>query len=101
MVNKDKKPELPVHLVIGTNEFTQIKMETAPKIGRQGEPIAEKTKFGWTIMSPGKEIEVNDLFLTQTSSADYESLCRLDVLDLKDSPLVTKALSTCAPKKII
>jgi hypothetical protein len=37
-------------------------------------------------MSPGEEIDVNEMFLTQTSSADYESLCRLDVLGLQDSP---------------
>ena len=37
-------------------------------------------------MSPGEEIDVNEMFLTQTSSADYESPCRLDVLGLQDSP---------------
>ena len=86
MTDKDDKAELPVHLVIGANEYTKIKTETSPKIGRQGEPIAEKTKFGWTIMSPGKEVNLNEMFMTQTSSADYEKLCRLDVLGLEDSP---------------
>ena len=37
-------------------------------------------------MSPGKEVNMNELFLTQTSSADNEKLCRLDVLGLEDSP---------------
>jgi hypothetical protein len=37
-------------------------------------------------MSPGEEIDVNEMFLTQTSSADYESPCRLDVLGLQDCP---------------
>ena len=41
MLDKDQKPELPVHLVIGTNEYTQIKTKSPPKIGHQGEPIAE------------------------------------------------------------
>jgi hypothetical protein len=86
MVDKDDKAELPIHLVIGASEYTKIKTGNAPKIGRQGEPIAEKTNFGWTIMSPGKEVNMNELFLTQTSSADYEKLCRLDVLGLEDSP---------------
>ena len=87
MIDKDSKAELPVHLVIGANEYTQIKTENAPKIGRQGEPIAEKTKFGWTIMSPGNEVNASEMFLTaQTSSTDYEKLCRLDVLGLEDSP---------------
>ena len=87
MIDKDNKAELPVHLVIGANEYTQIKTENAPKIGRQGEPIAEKTKFGWTIMSPGNEVNASEMFLTaQTSSTDYEKLCHLDVLGLEDSP---------------
>ena len=87
MIDKDNKAELPVHLVIGANEYTQIKTENAPKIGRQGEPITEKTKFGWTIMSSGNEMNASEMFLTaQTSSTDYEKLCRLDVLGLEDSP---------------
>ncbi len=86
MVDKDDKAELPIHLVIGASEYTKIKTGNAPKIGHQGEPIAEKMNFGWTIMSPGKEVNMNELFLTQTSSADYEKLCRLDVLGSEDSP---------------
>ena len=39
-------------------------------------------------MSPGKEVNVNKIFLTQTSSADYEKqkLCHLDILGIEDSP---------------
>ena len=99
MLDKDLKPELAVHLVIGTNEYTQIKTKSTPRIGRPGEPIAEKTKFGWTIMSPGKEVNVNEMFLTQTSSADYESLCRLHVLEYKIARPVTKARSTKNSRK--
>ena len=36
--------ELPVHLILGTNEYAQIKTETRPKIGKPGEPIAELTR---------------------------------------------------------
>ena len=87
MIDKDNKAELPVHLVNGANEYMQIKTENVPKIGRQGEPIAEKTKFGWTIMSPGNEVNASEMFLTaQTSSTDYMKLCHLDVLGLQDSP---------------
>ena len=89
IIDKDNKAELPVHLVIGANEYTQIKTENAPKIRRQGEPIAKetKTKFGWTIMSPGNEVNASEMFLTaQTFSTDYKKLCRLDVLGLEDSP---------------
>ena len=63
-----------------------MKMETAPKIGREGETIAEKTKFGWMLMSPGRTFNLSEMLQTQTSTADYEELCRLDVLALEDSP---------------
>ena len=70
MDDVDEKGELLVHLILGTNEYTQIKTETAPKIGRPGEPIAELTRLGWTIVPPGSESDLTNMFLTQTSAAD-------------------------------
>ena len=81
----DKKPLLPVHLILGTNEVARIKTGTKPRIGREGEPIAELTRFGWTILSPGKDVDLTEMFLTQTATVDYEELCKLDVLGLEDS----------------
>ena len=60
--------------------------KTTPRIGKPGEPIAELTRLGWTIMSPGNEPDLTNMFLTQTSVTDYEELCRLDVLGLEDFP---------------
>ena len=45
--------------------------------GQGGEPVAEKTKLGWFIMSPGQEFDHNRMTLTQTSQTDYEELCQL------------------------
>ena len=87
MDDVDEKEELPVHLILGTNEYAQMKTKTRPKIGKPGEPIAELTRLGWTIMSPGSESDLTNMFLTQTSVADYEALCRLDVLGLQDHPV--------------
>ncbi|KAL9957559.1 hypothetical protein ACROYT_G039201, partial [Oculina patagonica] len=50
------------------------------------DPVASYTKLGWTITSPGKEIDTTSMLLTQTSKVDYEELCKLDVLGLADSP---------------
>ena len=36
-------------------------------------------------MSPGKEVDHSNIFLTQTAAADYEQLCKLDVLGLRDT----------------
>ena len=48
--------------------------------------MAERTKLGWFIMSPGAEFNKGTMLLTQTSQADFETLCRLDVLGLADIP---------------
>ena len=84
MLDVDTKAALPVHLILGASEFAKIKTDQAPRVGSPGEPVAERTRFGWTIMSPGKELDLSKMLLTQTSRLDYEDLCRLDVLGLKD-----------------
>ena len=84
MDDEDTKPELPMHLILGASEYSRIKTQTKPKIGKAGEPIAELTTLGWTMMSAGKEVGLTSAYLTRTSSADYEQLCSLDVLGLED-----------------
>lgn len=85
MDDTDEKADLPIHLILGASEYARVKVNSMPRIGKPGEPIAELTLFGWTMMSPGKEVDLTDMFLTQASSCDYESLCRLDVLGLEDT----------------
>ena len=86
MDDQDEKAELPIHVIIGTNQYPKIKTKTPARIGNLGEPIAELTKFGWIIMSPKTEQDLTSMYLTQTPSGDYEQLCRLDVLGLEDQP---------------
>jgi hypothetical protein len=82
----DVNPHLPVHVVLGASEYAAIKTKTAPRIGSSGQPIAEKTLLGWTIMSPGREVDTAPLLLTSSKSVDFDQLCSLDVLSLADSP---------------
>ena len=84
MEDKDRKPELPIHMILGASEYAKIKTETKPKVGDPGKPVAELTALGWTIMSPGKEVDLSSLYLTKSSTADYHDLCKLDVLGLED-----------------
>ena len=44
--DSDSKLHLPVHLILGASEYAAIKTTERPRIGRPGEPVAEKTKFG-------------------------------------------------------
>jgi len=87
MEETDTKKILPIHVILGANEYTKIKMAGYQRAGAMGEPIAEQTRFGWTIMSSGAEVDLQNMFLTQTSVGDYEELCRMDVLGLEDTPI--------------
>jgi len=76
----DHKDELPVHLILGVDAYCRIKERKEPRIGRPGQPIAEPTKLGWVVMSPGIEVDTS-MLLTQ-SSKDYDALCRLDANEI-------------------
>ena len=95
MNDQDKKSRLSVHLILSAGEYAKLKTESAQKIGEPGEPVAELTKFGWVIMSPGKEpLDITNMLLTKTSRVDYEELCRLDVsLACQTRPRTTR--ETC------
>lgn len=82
----DTKSLLPVHVILGASDYAKIKTSTSQRTGSIGEPVAEFTLFGWTIMSPGTEQNLDSMFLAQTTSTSYEELCRMDVLGLEDKP---------------
>ena len=86
MDDNDTKDKLPIHVILGISEYTRIKTCSKPLVGGPGEPVAEQTKFGWSIMSPGAEFDKGTMLFTQTSRADFEDLCRLDILGLADTP---------------
>ena len=86
MDDKDTKAKLPIHLILGANDFSRLKTNTSAKIGNDGEPVAEKTRFGWILMSPGKDLDSSPMMLTRSVQEDYMQLCSLDVLGLSDHP---------------
>ena len=83
MADNGRKPKLPVHLILGASDYMRIKTSERPRVCQIGDPVAEKTRFDWTIIAQGKEIDYTALILTQTSQSDYEGLCQLDVLVLR------------------
>jgi hypothetical protein len=86
MDDKDQKPKLPIHLILGASDYLCIKTDQPSRVGKTGEPVTEKTKFGWTIIAKGTEIDYTALLIAQSNQTDYEQLCRLDVLGLEDRP---------------
>ena len=86
MNDNDRKSKLPIHLILGASDYVCIKTNQPARAGKIGEPVAELTKFGWTIIARGREIDYTALLLAQTNQTDYEQLCRLDVLGLEDRP---------------
>lgn len=70
MDDHDTKDKLPVHIILGASEFAKLKTEKPPRVGLPGQPVAELTRYGWTIMSHGKEpVDVSSMLLAQTSQA--------------------------------
>ena len=56
MKEEDKKAKLPVHMILGAGDYSHIKTSASARTGNDGEPVTEKTKFGWVIMLPGQEL---------------------------------------------
>ena len=72
MNDMDKKTELPVHLILGASDLTKIRVQEIPRVGQLGESVTELTRFGWILMSPGKEEEINKSICTKTSMDDMK-----------------------------
>ena len=76
------KAVLPIHVVLGVSDFTKIKTKEERRIGKIKNPIAELTKLGWIIISPGKESNYSHLLLNTSGFNNYEELCSLDILGI-------------------
>ena len=68
--DNDRKLKLPIHLILGASDYLCIKTDEPPRVGNTGEPVAERTKFGWTIIAKGKEIDYTALLLPQINQRD-------------------------------
>ena len=55
MNERDTKPELLIHVILGATDYVKIKMKKCRRVGKINEPIAEQTKMDWVIISPGRE----------------------------------------------
>ncbi len=81
----DEKDMLPVHIILGANDYAEIRTDENLRVGKTGEPVAERTRFGWSLMSPGKDGKQTLGCLAVNSTSDCDNLCALDVLGLADN----------------
>ena len=87
MNERDTKPELPIHVILGASDYVKTKMQKCPRKGKINEPIAEQIKMGWVIMSPGRESDLVSSLYTRTSVSDPDRLCDIDVVGVKENHL--------------
>ena len=62
-------------------DYTKIKTKERARVGKPGELIAELTKLGWVVISPGQESDLTNIFF---KIYDYKNLYSLDVLGVKE-----------------
>ena len=84
MEDSDTKARLPVHVIIGANDFAKIRTSDRLRVGRRGDPVAKRTRFGWTMMSTGTD--PGNVYFAVNSTVDHYRLCALDVLGIDDKP---------------
>ena len=48
-----EKTEQPIHVIIGTSKYAQIKTKQNIRIENRGEQVAKYPAFEWTIISGG------------------------------------------------
>ena len=83
------KGVLPIHAILGVKDYAHIKMGNIRK-GNEGDPIAEETALGWTLMGHIGEAKEQKTHINltidkeRTIQEDAKRLLDLDVLGIKD-----------------
>ena len=53
-------------MILGAGDYTKIKTQERARVGQPGEPIAELTKLGWVVISPGQETSITKILKPQS-----------------------------------
>ena len=72
MNENQTKATLSIHVILGASGFTKIKTQERPQIGQISDPVAELTKLGWVIMSPGNESSYSNVLHRTAAINTYE-----------------------------
>ena len=60
-------------------------MQGRPRVGLEGELVAELTKLGWVYSSLGNRIKVTNLLFCKRSLHNYENLFRLGCFGIQEN----------------
>ena len=71
-----------IHMIMGIVTLKNIRSDVTIK-GEEGEPVIEKTKFGWTVYE-GAEGIVNMCLFSNSCENEHRELYLWDVLGLQD-----------------
>ncbi len=72
MDDTDEKAQLPVHIILGANDFARIRTGECLRV--HGDPVAEHTSIGWTLMSPEANSGMSQAYLAVNTSTDFGRL---------------------------
>ena len=78
----DTKKDFPVHGILWAGDYTKIKTKERARVGKPGEPIAELTRLGWVVISPGQKSGLTNIIFSKIYN--YKNLYSLDVLGVKE-----------------
>ena len=79
---------LPVHIILGAADYQRIKTAEPAVLGQDvdNDPGAEFTMLGWTLsgVATEKNTQTEKTFFVKSSKEEFEQMCSLEVLGLKD-----------------
>ena len=78
---------LPIHVTLGVNNYTKIKTQKRPRVGLEGEPVAQIPKVRLVVVSPGNSSAVTNLLFSKASLYDYQNISSLDCFGVEENHL--------------
>ena len=98
--DQSQDERLPVHMILGSNEYAQIRTRTQPREGHRGEPLAEFTRFGWALMAPGIDTDVGAGFWRSMRWATMKDYV-LWTCSVEPAPLNSSGRQFCMPHRVV
>ena len=84
MNESDRTDYLQVHVILSVTDCALIKIATPNNVGKIKQPIAENTRVGWIIKSPGQDDKDSTILYPRTTQEDYMEMYNLNILSSED-----------------